>query len=132
MNDFFIGNDNFGIGDFTCLIDHEKQIIEKLEINSNKLLFNKITEDEDGDWSWSSYPPKLYIRNTPYKISNNKITLIIDEDVLDDYDIALYFMEHFDIEGALTINEKNILEFKGTCYIDNEEYSLVISLNLNE
>ena len=50
------------------------------------------------------YPPKIYFRNVPYE---NK-AIIVDEEFLDEYDIALYMMEHNDFTGTIEIMNETI------------------------
>lgn len=126
---FIISNDNFGIENFVCNINYEKQIVEEIEINGNVNLFDKITEQNDSEWNWLVYPPKFYMFNVPYSISDQKISIEIDYQLLDKYDIAIYMMEHFDIEGFLSIY-KNIFEFNGICYINDQEYPLKIKKHI--
>lgn len=101
MNSFRIGDTEFGIGDVQLSIEDG---LINLEITGSEEIFNKMTEDDECKWSWALYPPKIYFRNVPF---DNK-AIVIDEEFLDQYDIALYMMEHNDFIGTLEITDKNI------------------------
>ena len=105
MNIFKIGDTDFGIGEVVLKIDSEKDIISDMTITGKEEVYKQITSDENGYWRLSTqYPPKIYLRGVPL---NGNVIEITDE-LLDEYDIALYFMEHNDVHGTLTINEKCI------------------------
>lgn len=101
MNSFKIGDTEFGIGDVQLSIEDG---LINLEITGSEEIFDKLTEDDDCKWNWALYPPKIYFRNVPF---DNK-AIVIDEEFLDQYDIALYMMEHNDFIGTLEITDKNI------------------------
>lgn len=101
MNSFRIGDAEFGIGDVQLSIEDG---LINLEITGSEEIFNKMTEDDECKWSWALYPPKIYFRNVPF---DNK-AIVIDEEFLDQYDIALYMMEHNDFTGTLGLTDKNI------------------------
>ena len=125
MDIFKIGKTNFGIGEVTLNINEERGIITDLAITANQQMFDAISEDEDGDWNWALYPPKIYFRGLHYKKSAEKIKIDITDVLLDECDIALYFMEHFDVYGKLVIT-KNLVEINGEVEISGENYPLEI------
>ena len=63
--------------------------------------------------AWALSPPLLYFRNVPLIAEDGLRRLTIDDDVLDECDIALYFTEHTDIEGTLTLSPAGDLAFDG-------------------
>lgn len=101
MNSFKIGDTEFGIGDVQLSVEDG---LINLEITGSEDIFNKLTENDECKWSWALYPPKIYFRNVPYE---NK-AIIIDEEFLDEYDIALYVMEHNEFTGTIEITNKTI------------------------
>lgn len=62
---------------------------------------------------WALAPPLLYFRGVPLTTTGDSLTLTIDDDVLDEYDIALYFVEHRDVRGTLTFRPDGHLTFTG-------------------
>lgn len=101
MNSFKIGNTEFSTGDIQFSI--EKSLLS-LEVNGNKDVFDKLTEDYDSEWSFALYPPKFYLYDIPYE--DKKI--MIDEDFSYKYDVSLYMMEYNDFIGTLEITDKSI------------------------
>lgn len=101
MNSFKIGDTEFGICDVQLSVEDG---LINLEITGSEDIFNKLTENDECKWNWALYPPKIYFRNVPYE---NK-AIIVDEEFLDEYDIALYMMEHNDFTGTIEITNKTI------------------------
>ena len=101
MNIFKIGDTDFGIGEFALQI--ENGIISNLTIAGNEDVYKQLTADENGCWYSSTLcPPKIYFREIP--LNDGKIE--ITDELLDEYDVALYFNEHNDLYGTLTISDK--------------------------
>ncbi|GAB3617767.1 hypothetical protein GCM10027416_23240 [Okibacterium endophyticum] len=63
--------------------------------------------------AWALSPPLLYFRNVPLVAKKGHRVLTVDDDVLDEYDVALYFVEHYDVEGILTLDSAGGLTFDG-------------------
>ena len=101
MNSFKIGDTEFGIGDVHLSI---KDGLIDLEITADEDIFDELTENDDCEWDWALYPPKIYFRNVPYDGKD----IVVDEEFLEKYDVALYMMEHNDFTGTLKITDKNI------------------------
>lgn len=101
MNSFKIGDTEFGIGDVQLSIGDG---LINLEITGSEEIFNELTENDECRWSWALYPPKIYFRNVPF----DNEAIIVDEEFLDQWDIALYMMEHNDFIGTLEVTDKNI------------------------
>lgn len=130
MKKFIIGHDDFGAGKAACNIDWENRIIKELVVFGDEEAFENLSSDEEGNWSWALYPPELYFREIPFELKDNKIVIPITAEILDDFDIALYFMSHNDIEGEFSIDENEIFMFKGHTYILNERLNLEVEINL--
>jgi hypothetical protein len=120
VNFFKIGDTNFGIGEIVLKI--ENGIISNLTITGNEDTYKQITADESGYWYLSTLnPPKIYFRELP--LDDGKIE--ITDELLDEYDIALYFNEHNDLYGTLAINDKYIT-IKGEVNLWGSIYPLEI------
>lgn len=131
MQKFILGTDNFGVGEITCQIDKVNSVINNLTIIGNQQIFEALSDDEQSEWNWALYPPKLYLKEIPYQLRENKIEITITEEILDNYDVALYLMEHNDLNGVLTIDENDVLIFKGITYVSGEEMKLELEVKLN-
>jgi hypothetical protein len=49
-----------------------------------------------------------------FRLGDADLGLTVDDDVLDQHDIALYFVEHHDVHGTLTVRQDGTLTFHGT------------------
>lgn len=67
---------------------------------------------------WALEPPRLYFRSVPLASSGDALSLTVDDDLLDDYDVALYFVEHHQIHGTLTFRSGGDLAFVGLITFD--------------
>lgn len=124
MGSFKIENTEFGIGSISFSIDHNTI---NLEINGNENVFDKMIEKGDSKWDWALYPPKIYFRNIPYEGKN----IIIDEEFLNKYDIALYMMEYNDFTGTLEIDDK-MIHIIGQVDIMGEIFPIAINVERND
>ncbi|MCU0436580.1 MAG: hypothetical protein MUC49_01615 [Raineya sp.] len=127
MEKFIIGENDFGVGKISYKVNWDKDTID-LTIEGNTVIFEQLSESKA--WNWALYPPKIYFRNVSFEFQNATISIIIDEQMLDEYDIALYFLEHNDIEGILTIDEDNIFSLEGFTYISGEKMNLEMEVKL--
>ena len=119
MNSFKIGNTEFGIGKVSFSVEND---LLDLEITGSDDAFNELMEDDNCEWSWALYPPRVYFHAVPYK--ENEI--VIDTDFLNHYETALYMMEHNDLLGNLKITD-NSIDFLGQVYIEGKALTLAIS-----
>jgi hypothetical protein len=129
MKKFIIGTTDFGIGEMEFKIDKPKSILVNLTIRGNQEMYDKITKDEDGEWSWTLYPPKIYLGDVPFTENGNAMEIVVNEDILNQYDVALYLMEHNDFFGKVSI-ENNVLRITGTVSISGEEMPLEIETKI--
>jgi hypothetical protein len=67
-----------------------------------------------GASQWALSPPLLYFRAVRLVRDRADLTLTVDDHALDEHDIALYFVEHHDVHGTLTVREGGTLTFHGT------------------
>ena len=130
MKKFIIDDDDFGIGKVTCDIDWENKTINELVIFADEETFGNLSDDEEGNWNWALYPPELYFRGIPFELKDNKIVIPITDEILDDFDVALYFMSHNDIEGEFSIDENELFMFKGYTWILDKRLKLEVEINL--
>lgn len=123
MNSFKIGNTEFGIGEVLFSIEND---LLNLEITGNDDIFNELMKDDNCEWGWALYPPRIYFHAVPYK--GNEI--VIDTDFLNHYDAALYMMEHNDFSGNLKITDDSI-DLLGQVSIVGKSLTLAISTGRN-
>lgn len=118
MDTFKIRNTEFGIGDVQFSIEDN---LLNLEITGNDHIFDELTEDDECEWDWALYPPKIYFHGVPYTGKE----IVVDTDFLNQYEIALYMMEHNDFTGTLKLSD-NSIDICGQVEIDGESLPLVI------
>lgn len=124
MNSFKIGNTEFGIGNVSFSIENN---LLNLEIEANEDIFNELTEQDDCEWSWALYPPRIYFHGVPCTPFKENV-IMVDENYLNHYDIALYMMEHNDFIGTLKVTD-NSIDICGKVYIDGSILTLTISVD---
>lgn len=124
MNSFKIGDTEFGIGKVSFSIEND---LLDLEITGSKEIFKELTKDDNFEWIWALYPPRIYFHSVPYK--GNEI--VIDMDFLDCHETALYMMEHYDFTGSLTVTDSSI-DIHGQVYMDGNALMLEISAERKE
>jgi len=84
--------------------------LKNLEILGSEEIFAQVKAVENRyeigySWDWVLYPPNVYFREVNLPIDD---PVVINEELLDDYDVALYLMEHIDFYGTLTITNDYI------------------------
>lgn len=121
MNSFKIGDTEFGIGNIQFAIEDN---LLSLEITGSEDVFDELTENDDAEWGWALYPPKIFFRDVPYVDKD----IVVDEDSLDQYDIALYMMEHNDFTGTIKVSAYNI-DICGQVDINGDILSVAISVD---
>lgn len=126
MNCFNIDKTDFGIdsnSSFTVSkVDSMSTI--NIEINSNEELFNSITESDDSEWSWALYAPKFYFNDFPI-LNPTEFEIELTDDLLNEYDIAIYMMEHCDITGSLNYSyEKLTISGKVSIMGDEKDFRI--------
>lgn len=63
MNSFVIGDVDFWIGDYDYFIEDN---VLNLEIFADEDRFDALCEDEDFEYGWALYAPKIYFTNVPF------------------------------------------------------------------
>lgn len=97
MSRFVIDGFDFGIDDARSSIVAKDGFVDLKLVSDDMIIQHLMTQDEHV-WNWLIQPPFLYVLGLPCNIdSNGDFQHEISEQELDDYDIALYVMEHFDV-----------------------------------
>ena len=124
-NRFLIDKTEFGIGSVTLSIDPSASTFT-LEIVGDEAIAANIGAADTHPFNWIIYPPKFYVRAAVFTSVGGTKTLDIDEDALDEYDIALYLIEHNDVMGTLTISAEGQISVVGTTSINGKTMPLEI------
>ncbi|MGI4832887.1 MAG: hypothetical protein ACRYFK_05435 [Janthinobacterium lividum] len=124
-NYFWLNETDFGIGE----IQFRKNELEgklTLEINASREITERISADEQAEFGWLLYPPQLYFRDVPISQTLGLKQFRVDEQLLDEYDVALYMLEHYNIVGIAELTATTFA-FTGCAQLDDAEVRVVIS-----
>ena len=103
-----------------------------VEIRGDAECYERITEDEDGAWSWTLYPPYFYLRDVPIAFDAEGVArIVMTAGDLDGYDAAIYMMEHGaidDVELVWTLGKN--LEISGSLSLFGEDHRFAINWTL--
>ncbi|MDF1738133.1 MAG: hypothetical protein P1U86_03150 [Verrucomicrobiales bacterium] len=136
MNTFTINKTDFGID-----LEESSASIETvdgvdtltLEINGDEAVHDAISEDEDSEWSWTAYPPRLYLYEFPMTREGDLLKATLTLDDLNEYEAAIYMMEHNDMDGVeISLNAKGELRIEGTVFLLGETHPFSILYQMSE
>lgn len=130
---FVIGDTDFGIDvdESSFEIDdyHPETPLLTIEIMGNGEVFEKLTEQEDSEWSWALDAPHFYIRDFPASPGNQPgdVSATASLDDIDEYELAIYMMEHNDIEDVMIqIKAGTSLDITGKVDLFGETHNFAI------
>lgn len=85
-----------------------------LKIVGDEIIIANLIKDDDHPWNWLIQPPFIYVTELPCQSDDREsFTYDITEQDLDNYDIALYVMEHCDILPCRIVKKGNTLTIAG-------------------
>ena len=126
---FRIGDDDFGIKEDALQYRLTKRLMRSsslfLEILGAENNFEALSEKPE--WDWALYPPKLYISGLPIK---NSGVSSFSRSKLENYDCAVYLMEHnffVNLEIELTPNK---IIVKGECLMIGNNMPVYAEINI--
>ena len=97
MNRFIIDGFDFGIDLSRSHVKPSSDGIDIVIVGGDSAI-QRLIDDEDGRWNWLISAPMLYLRDFMFSsCRDSKFAHDLTDDDLDNYDIALYVMEHCDI-----------------------------------
>jgi protein tyrosine/serine phosphatase len=119
MNDFFIGDTNFGVEDKQSRVEFAKaadgRLLLTVEIQGSEKVYQDIKADENSEWSWTLYPPQFYLRGypVPEKIKGKEHKIKLKPEDAANFDVALYLMEHNNVSGVTLLVGDDRIEVSG-------------------
>ncbi len=123
--------EEFTIGEFNFLIDSGKSIVKidrniiiDLTIKAKESVFDNFCQNDDFEFGYGLYPPEFYARGIELGRKNQ---IIINEKNQYDFETALYFMEHNDVEINLSIHDNWII-VSGYTYMSGKKYPITIKM----
>jgi hypothetical protein len=132
MGDFFIGKTNFGVEAKESRFDLKKgadgRLLLTIEVRGNEKLYKEVTADENSEWSWTLYPPYFYLRDYPVseKPEGKERRMKLKPEDSDNFDVALYLMEHNDVQGVTIKVDETRLEVAGQVDLMGEPHEFRI------
>lgn len=121
----------FEIGKYNFLIDSKSSTVKIIEnaivdltISGDSSNFDRLCDEDDFEFGYGIDPPIFYARDI--KLNNNNEITIKREDKFD-FDTAMYFMEHNDVDITLKVDNKWIL-ISGWTHINGSKYPIVIKM----
>jgi len=108
ISTFKINGTEFGIGKVRFELSENRQL-QNLDIWGSEKVCDEIKdgidEDEPHPWDWILYPPHVYFWEVDLPIDKS---VVVNEELLDEHDIALYLIEHINFYGKLNITNEYI------------------------
>lgn len=90
----------FQLGQYNFEVDAQKSTVQlddstliDITIKASEEEFERLSEDEDFEFEWGLYSPEFYIHGLEIKTGES---VQITEDNIEEFEVALYFMEHCD------------------------------------
>jgi hypothetical protein len=131
---FKIDDTDFGIdqakSSFKLKVLKSGDAVIDAEVYGDKKRYDKITEDYDtSPWSWTLYPPHFYLRSYPAKSGRNAGTFnaTVSLDDLDEYEVAIYLMEHNDVDEMKVSADRNGFKATGVVFLSGKPHPFSIS-----
>ncbi|MBD8703633.1 hypothetical protein SOM11_04205 [Frigoribacterium sp. CFBP9039] len=72
---------------------------------------------------WTESPPRLRFRDVPLKFDGASFGATVDDDLLDEHDIAFWLEGSDDVHGVLSLRAGDLLRFVGTTHVSGEPTS---------
>jgi hypothetical protein len=125
--DFIIGDTDFGIDpgqsrwDWKSSPDGRRLLT--VEIHGSQEAYDRVKAAEEAAWAWTLYPPHFYLRNypVPAPVKGKAVTVQPTPEDVAGYDVALYLMEHHDVDAVTIRMTGNRLEVSGRVDLMGEE-----------
>lgn len=113
MANFFIDGFDFGVDTTRSSLEFSEGTFN-LNLVGDDAIVSDILEHEDHLWNWLIQPPFLYMRDVLGQTdSKGNFEHEITEQDLDDYDIALYVGEHFDVLPCKVLKQGTVVTVSG-------------------
>ncbi|MCX2680053.1 hypothetical protein OOZ15_08900 [Galbibacter sp. EGI 63066] len=122
--EFSIGEYDFSFDKENCSIQIEGNKIVDLAIKANEFVFDNLCESDEFEFGYALYPPEFYVGELDL---GSKGHIVINDNNQDHYEIALYFMEHNNVNINLNLHGNWIL-IAGWTNISGKRYPIVIKM----
>ncbi|MEM9701052.1 MAG: hypothetical protein AAF907_01255 [Planctomycetota bacterium] len=133
MNVFRIDDTNFGIDETksSCSIETvDGDPVLMLELYGSAERYHEIEQNDDSPWSWTLYPPRLYLFDLPLSVNDGGYKGELCRDDLDGLEAAIYLMEHNDLDGVeLTVDGEGRIAIQGTVFLSGRPHPFFVQYN---
>ena len=127
--------EEFILGGYDLTIDTENSKITiignkiiALNIKADDQVFDELCEREGFEFGYGLYPPEFYANEINL---GKEAQIMINYKTPYDYETALYFMEHNDVEVELRIKNHWVI-VSGWTFIDEKKYALSIKMKFKK
>jgi hypothetical protein len=98
------------------------------DIYGDETQYERITENEDSPWSWTLYPPHFYIHAFPATAdrTKRKATAKVSLTDAEEYEVAVYLMEHNDVDEVSISIDGSTFSAKGIVFLFGKRHSFSI------
>jgi hypothetical protein len=131
---FTIDDTDFGIDEakssFKLEILNSGDAVIDAEVYGDQKRYDEVTGDYDSSpWSWALYPPHFYMRSYPATggLSAGAFRAVVSTDDLDEYEVAIYLMEHNDVDAVEVIADRRTLRATGVVILSGKRHPFSIS-----
>lgn len=130
---FKIDDTDFGIdqvkSSFKLKVLKSGEAVIDAEVYGDQQRYDDITEDYDASpWSWTLYPPHFYMRSYPAKgASAGTFNATVSTDDLDEYEVAIYLMEHNDVDEVEVTADRQGFTATGVVFLSGRPHPFSIS-----
>lgn len=122
---FVLGKNTFTIDKTQSIIEIRDSEIVDLTLKTSEKEFEQLSESESFEFSWATYSPMFYARGLEL---DRKRHLSINDKNRYDHEVALYFMEHGDVNVNISLKDNGVL-ILGNATVFGREYPLEIFIN---
>ena len=113
---FILGDTEFGVdrAKSSCKTrQQDGQLWLSFDVYGDQGTYDLISADEDSPWSWTLYPPRFYGDFPATRDDTGVVEARISVDDLCEYEVALYLMNHNDVDVVVRQNPDGTAEANG-------------------
>ena len=131
---FILGDTEFGIdaAKSSCSVEEfDGRIWLSFEVHGDQSTYDRISSDEHSLWSWTLYPPRFYGDFPASRDDAGIVEARVKIDDLQEYQVALYLMNHNDVEVIVRLYPDGHAEAEGVADIMGKQTRFRIRWNGN-
>lgn len=121
---FMLGETEFGVdaAKSSCTTRQEDgQLWLSFVVHGDQATYDAIFADEDSPWSWTLSPPRFYGDFPATRNAAGVVESRVTIDDLEEYEVALYLMNHNDVEVVVRLHPDGTAEAEGMADLMGEQ-----------